>query len=396
MKIITWNVKRWNAPDKRQLIKRGLDQLRPDVVFLQETKMNKEEASLLIRSWKQWTGAFMDSEGASGGLGILWNPNNHKVEEVFVSPMWQVCKIHSFPLNADFILINVYGSSKPSLQREFWKPLSSLIQELEEGVIIIGGDFNAILDLNDKSGSKGGPSTSQVNFQNFVVENGLREVKSKEGQFTWSNRRILGNNVAENLDRFFLGGPWAETNLLFISNIQPMVASDHLPVELTIAFDGPPIRCPFKFEKMWLRDGSLRDLIKEWWSGAPKTFGTKAFVFVKKLQFVKSKIKEWNRIKFGNIFANKRDLEGRLAALQEEIIQKGMSSEMFLQERDLKSQYSEVLAREDIYWRQKSRECWLGEGDRNTNFFHNSVKARRSQNKITTIYNSENVLLDNL
>lgn len=267
-----------------------------------------------------------------------------------------MCKIHSSPLNVDFILINVYGPSKPIHQRDFWQPLSSLIQELEEGVIIIGGDFNAILDVNDKSGGKGGLSASQVNFPNFVMDNGLREVKSKEGQFTWSNRRILESHVAEKLDCFFLGGPWAETNFLFVSNIQPMVASEHLPVELTIAFDGPPIRCPFKFEKMWLRHGSLRDLIKEWWSGAPKVIGTKAFVFVKKLQFVKPKIKEWNRIKFGNIFANKRDLEERLATLQEVIIQKGISSKTFLQERDLKNQYNEVLARDEIYWRQKSRE----------------------------------------
>ncbi|XP_059075200.1 uncharacterized protein LOC131875177 [Cryptomeria japonica] len=69
-------------------------------------------------------------------------------------------------------------------------------------------------------------------------------------------------------------------------------------------------------------DGSLRDLIKEWWSGAPEVIGTKAFVFVKKLQFVKSKTKEWNRIKSGNIFANKIDLEERLAALKEVLLDK--------------------------------------------------------------------------
>ncbi|XP_059071912.1 uncharacterized protein LOC131871200 [Cryptomeria japonica] len=358
--------------------------------------MNKVEAKILMGSWKQWTGVFIDSEGASGGMGILWNANNHKVEEVCASNMWQVCKVHSYPLNVHFTLINVYGPSKPNLQRNFWRPLSSLMRDLDGGVIIIGGDFNAILDLSDKSGGKGGLSANRVNFQNFVANNGLREVKSKEGQFTWSNRRILGHHVAEKLDCFFLGGPWAETNLLFASNIHSMVALDHLPVELTIAFDGPPIRYRFKFEKMWLRDKNLRELIKEWWSGAPKICGTKAFVFVKKLQFIKSKIKEWNRTKFGNIFANKRDLEDKLATLQEDIIQKGMTSEMFWQERDLKGQYSEVLAREEICCRQKLRECWLQEGDRNTKNFHNSVKARRSRNKITTIYNNENVLLDNL
>ncbi|XP_059066322.1 uncharacterized protein LOC131857643 [Cryptomeria japonica] len=176
----------YNALDKRRLIKQGLDQLRPDVVFLQETKMDNGEEKSLLGSWKQWSGVFVDSEGASGGLGILWNANIHKVEEGLASNMWQ----------------------------------------------------------------------------------------------------------------------------------------------------------------------------------------------------------------FGNIFAIKRDLENRLASLQEDIIQMGMTSKKFLQERELKGQYSEVLAREEVFWRQKLRECWLKEGDRNTKFFHNSVKAKRSRNKITTILNRENVVLD--
>ncbi|XP_057859032.2 uncharacterized protein LOC131067882 [Cryptomeria japonica] len=98
---------------------------------------------------------------------------------------------------------------------------------------------------------------------------------------------------------------------------------------------------------MWLRDQSLRELINGWWSGALEVSGTKTFVFVKKLQFIKSKLKEWNRVKFGNIFANKRDLEDRFASLQEDIIQMGMTSEKILQERELKGQYSELLAREE-------------------------------------------------
>ncbi|XP_059070613.1 uncharacterized protein LOC131068907 [Cryptomeria japonica] len=316
MKIISYNVRGYNAPDKHRLIKRGLDQLWPDVVFLQETKLDNGEKKSLLGSWKQWSRAFVDSVGASGGLGILWHKNIHKVEEGLASNMWQ-------------------GSGRGSLNH--W------------------GDLNAILELSDKLGGNGEIPTNLAHFQNFVTENGLREIKSKEGHFTWSNCRITGQHVAEKLDR-----------------------------------------CPFKFEKMWLRDQNLRDLINGWWSGAPEVSGTKAFIFVKKLQFIKSKLKEWNRVKFDNIFANKRELEDRLASLQEDIIQMGVTSEKFLQERELKGQYSELLAREEVFWRQKLRECWLKEGDRNIKFFHNSVKVKRSRNKIMSILNKENAELDKM
>ena len=38
---------------------------------------------------------------------------------------------------------------------------------------------------------------------------------------------------------------------------------------------------------------------------------------------------------------------------------------------------------EEMSWRQKSREIWLKDGDRNTGFFHKMAKANRRGNQIT-------------
>ena len=35
---------------------------------------------------------------------------------------------------------------------------------------------------------------------------------------------------------------------------------------------------------------------------------------------------------------------------------------------------------EEMSWRQKSREVWLKEGDRNTRFFHRMANAHRRKN----------------
>lgn len=61
----------------------------------------------------------------------------------------------------------------------------------------------------------------------------------------------------------------------------------------------------------------------------------------------------------------------------------------FVEDKLLNCQYSEVLAREEIFWRQTLRECWLKEGDQNTNFFHNLMEARRSVDTIHNIKNAE-------
>ena len=40
---------------------------------------------------------------------------------------------------------------------------------------------------------------------------------------------------------------------------------------------------------------------------------------------------------------------------------------------------------EEVSWRQKSRETWLKEGNRNTGFFHRMTNSHRRRNSIRSI-----------
>ena len=48
----------------------------------------------------------------------------------------------------------------------------------------------------------------------------------------------------------------------------------------------------------------------------------------------------------------------------------------------LKRDLSAAYIGEGQFWRQKCREEWLKEGDKNTKYFHNVVKGRKVRNKI--------------
>ena len=49
---------------------------------------------------------------------------------------------------------------------------------------------------------------------------------------------------------------------------------------------------------------------------------------------------------------------------------------------------------EEVHWRQKSREIWLKEGDRNTGFFHKVVNSHRRGNHIKMMINENWVTED--
>lgn len=69
-----------------------------------------------------------------------------------------------------------------------------------------------------------------------------------------------------------------------------------------------------------------------------------------------------------------------------------MNEEQYLKEKELVAKHTEILSKEEIFWKQKSQEIWLL-GDRNFIKNNNSTKNRRNINRITTIKNESIIIL---
>ncbi|VFQ77872.1 unnamed protein product [Cuscuta campestris] len=101
-----------------------------------------------------------------------------------------------------------------------------------------------------------------------------------------------------------------------------------------------------------------------------------------KLSHLKSKIASWNKEQFGNIFDLLKEAEEEASAA--EINYEREPTEANREIVNLKkAQLLQVGNLEHSYWKQKCNLKWLKEGDANTKFFHNLVKDRRRQQKIT-------------
>jgi exonuclease III len=81
-RIISWNVRRLNKREKCLRVSNLLRNWKVDIVCLQETKLKGMSRNIVRSSWGQshvyW--CCLDSNGALGGILIMWN--NRVVEKV--------------------------------------------------------------------------------------------------------------------------------------------------------------------------------------------------------------------------------------------------------------------------------------------------------------------------
>lgn len=171
--FVTWNVKGMNNVIKRNKIFSHLRQQCTDIVFLQETHILNSDVIKLRRSWGGQV--FHSSFNAKGrGTAILIRKGiSFTSEKVISDSAGRFVIVAGRLLDKQVILVNIYAPNFDD--SNFFTKVFTSIPPADDYALIIGGDFNCVLNTSlDRSSSKAiQPSKAATNIKNLCDQFGL-------------------------------------------------------------------------------------------------------------------------------------------------------------------------------------------------------------------------------
>uniref|UniRef100_A0A5B7BGF4 Endonuclease/exonuclease/phosphatase domain-containing protein n=1 Tax=Davidia involucrata TaxID=16924 RepID=A0A5B7BGF4_DAVIN len=268
MKILGWNCRGLGNPQTVRALRQLVKEEAPNILFLFETKTNQTRMEFIKSQIGFRNGVFVDSDGKSGGLCLLWqDPNLIQLQSFSKSHIDVLVGENS---DSQWCLIGFYGSPDASQRSISWALLRSLRQQMDIPWLCLG-DFNEILCDSEKLGMRSRDECQMRDFRKVLDDCGFRDLGFYENRFTWCNRRDGEANILERLDRAIATTDWCQR--FFRAKVFHLVssASDHSPIYVSLRPKRNYLQRRranfFHFEPMWFRDENCGEVIRSSWQG---------------------------------------------------------------------------------------------------------------------------------
>ncbi|XP_057450425.1 uncharacterized protein LOC130742258 [Lotus japonicus] len=198
---VTWNVRGLGRAEKRKSVRLALERVRPELVLLQETKLNDDREG----SFRGWLNAGMEvvcvpAVHSPGGLATLWRRDIFNNERVIKGNGFLFVQLRIQSSGEVLFVGNVYGPQDVTGRVRMFEELGREVEGME-GRIVVGGDYNAILNDGERQGVAV-DTRGEGAFKDFVLSNFLIDLPMQNGDFTWGSTR--GSGLWSRLDRWLI------------------------------------------------------------------------------------------------------------------------------------------------------------------------------------------------
>ena len=219
---------------KRKDIFDVLRKLNYNLYFLQETHLQEGDENFVRSGWG-FDVITAGKSSNSGGTAILINNNfQYTITRTIREPNGQYILLDIDFMDKKFTLINLYGPSYGDNEL-FFTDIDNLLQSSDERSVIIGGDFNCVLDLNKdrKNCTTNNRPKSRAKILEIMASHNLIDIfRSRNPDkeiFTW---RRFNTNKQARLDFFLISEDLI--NETIDTKVERKYRSDHNPITLTL------------------------------------------------------------------------------------------------------------------------------------------------------------------
>ena len=242
----------------------------PHVIFFQDTQLKRNQKYCVERELGRFdvyqVYASSTEKGSAGLLTAIHKGLNCEILHVIRD--CDFILLHCTIMEEDYLFVNLYfrpfhssHSFLSSLQR-----LWAQVTKFNVPKIILGGDFNAVLDPQLETLSHQHRKSRTCTFSDFIEETHLsdpwRVFNPDTRRYTWFARQASPHAQASRLDRFLLSD--LAFNYCWDAQIQSAFRSDHCPITLQLLLNrNDRGKGLFRFPDFLCSDDKYKELLAE-------------------------------------------------------------------------------------------------------------------------------------
>ncbi|KAL9663301.1 hypothetical protein QQ045_028141 [Rhodiola kirilowii] len=331
-----------------------------------------------------WKGVCSEIVEGWARILLLWDEDVFQITQIVRNAYFLCCKVQYGESSFDACFI--YASNLASSRASLWKDLERIINH-GTGSWLCMGDFNGILNSDEKRNGRVVRDSDLEDLSKFVSNCELRDIDASGHFFTWSNNNSSPDQrIWCKLDRAMGNEAWFNSFGSASAVFLPPGISDHCPVIVSWGEESRK-KSSFRYCNFWEDLEGYQDKVSQCWNSSWNC--RNLFAFQAKLKSMKVMMKMQFVICTRGMEKRVEELRKELGEAQQ-LVEKSPGDQALIQkEQDLVKDFRKLKEHQSLFYQQRSKIQWLQEGDSNSKFYHSFLKGRRSKNNISLVKDAD-------